>query len=277
MGNRLGIIAGSGELPTFIISEAQRSGYTCVVAALVGEAEASLQERTKILEWFDIDDVKQLISFFKKAGVSQAVFAGKFDQRIMYKKETWGEESLLIQERARTKTPGDLVAAVIGYMAKQGVEIINPLVFLGSTFCPEGILTDTKPTIEVEEDIAFGWKLARQAADLDIGQTVVVKDKAVVAVEGMEGTDEVIKRGGKLAGKGTVVIKVARTQQDLRIDLPAIGLNTVNSLIGAGSQALCFEADRMPFLHKDKAIALADANTISIIAKKFNDQAKFDG
>jgi len=277
MGNQLGIIAGSGELPSFILGEALKSGYACAVAALRGEAEASIQDKSSVFEWFDIDDVGKVVSFFKKAGINQAVFAGKVDQRILYKRESWGKESLSIQDSAETKTPGDLVKAVIGYMAKQGVEIINPLLFLHSSFCPEGILTKTKPTFEVEEDIAFGWKLAKQTADLDIGQTLIVKDKTVVAVEGMEGTDEAIRRGRTLAGKGTVVIKVTRTQQDLRVDLPAIGLKTVNSLVEAGSQALCFEAERMPFLHKEEAIALADANTISIVAKKFPDQVKFDG
>lgn len=277
MGNQLGIIAGSGEFPSFILEEAQKFGYTCVVAAIKGEADASLQEKAHLLEWFNIDDVKGLISFFKTAGLNQAVFSGKVDPRVLYKKRTWEEESLNIWDKAGTKRPSDLVEAIIGYMATAGIDVISPLPFLRSSLCQEGILTTTQTSLEVEEDIAFGWKLARQAADLDIGQTVIIKDKAVVAVEGIEGTDEAIQRGGNLAGEGTVVIKIARTQQDFRIDLPAVGLNTVKSLVAAGSRALCFEAEKMPFLSQEKAISLADANKISIIAKTLTEQVKADG
>lgn len=277
MGNQLGIIAGSGEIPSYILDEAQKSGYTCVVAAVKGEADASLQKKVHLLEWFTVDDAKGLISFFKAAGVNQAVFSGKVDPRVLYKRRTWEEESLSIRDKAGTKRPSDLVEAIIGYMAAAGIEVISPLPFLRSSLCQEGILTTTRPSLEVEEDIAFGWKLARQAADLDIGQTVIVKDKAIVAVEGIEGTDEAIQRGGNLAGEGTVVIKVARTKQDFRIDLPAVGLNTVKSLVTAGSRALCFEAEKMPFLNQEEAISLADVNKISIIAKTFTEQGETDG
>ena len=116
-------------------------------------------------------------------------------------------------------------------------------------------------------DIKFGWTVARQIADLDIGQTVIVKEKAIVAVEGMEGTDETIERGGLLAGKGTTVVKVSRTHQDPRVDLPAVGLNTVQSLIDAKSAALCVEANRVAFFQREEAIALAKSNNIVILAK----------
>ena len=112
----------------------------------------------------------------------------------------------------------------------------------------------------------FGWGIARKLADLDIGQTVIVKGKAIVAVEGIEGTDEAIKRAGELAGKGIVVVKVSRSYQDPRIDLPAVGLETVKSLIQAGGQGLGFEARKIPFFQKGEAISLADDHGVSIIA-----------
>jgi hypothetical protein len=118
------------------------------------------------------------------------------------------------------------------------------------------------------EDIEFGWAQAKVVADLDIGQTVVVKDKAIVAVEGMEGTDETIKRAGRLAGEGVVAIKVGRTQQDMRIDVPAVGLETMRSLAIVRAAALSFEAQKVLFFDKEEALALADANRISVIAKE---------
>lgn len=274
MGNQLGLIAGSGEFPSFILDEAQNAGYTCVVAAIKGEADVSLQGKAQILRWFNVDEVRALVSFFKTTGVKQAVFSGKVDPRILYKKRAWKEESLSIRDKAGTNKPSDLVETVIGYLGSAGIKVISPLPFLQSSICREGILTKTKPSPDVEEDIAFGWEIARQAADLDIGQTIIVKDKAVVAVEGMEGTDEAIQRGGSLAGEGTVVIKVARTKQDFRVDLPVIGLNTVKNLIAAKSRAICFEAEKVPFLNQEEAVRMADANTISIIAKTFTEQEK---
>ncbi len=277
MGSQLGIIAGAGEFPSFILEQAQKSGYSCVVAAITGEADASLQEEVDVLEWFNVDEVKRLISFFQTAGVSQAVFAGKIDPRILYKKESWDEESFSLRDKARTKSPADLVEAVIGYLAEAGIEVISPYPFLRSSLCQEGLLTSTKPSLEAEEDIAFGWRIARTLADMDVGQTVIIKDKAVVAVEGIEGTDEAILRGGNLAGEGTVVIKVARTEQDFRVDLPAVGLNTVKSLVAARSRALCFEAEKMPFLNQEEAVSLADAHAIAILAKADSEQAEPNG
>ncbi len=277
MGSQLGIIAGSGEFPSFILEQAQKSGYSCVVAAITGEADASLQEKVDLLEWFNVDEVKRLISFFQTAGVSQAVFTGKVDPRILYKKESWDEESFSIRDKARTKSPIDLVEAVIAYLAAAGIEVISPYPFLRSSLCQEGLLTSTKPPLEVEEDIAFGWRTARTLADMGIGQTVIIKDKAVVAVEGIEGTDEAVLRGGNLAGEGTVVIKVARTQQDFRVDLPVVGLNTVKSLVAARSRALCFEAEKMPFLNQAEAVSLADAHAIAILAKTDSEQGKAGG
>jgi len=269
MGNQLGIIAGSGEFPFLVLKEAQKSGYRCIIAGIKGEAETSLQEKAEVFEWFDVDEISNLIFFFKNSGVREAVFAGKVDHRIIYKKEKLGYNSMRIQQaQCKNRTPAVLLEAVIDLLAKEGFEIKNPMLFLSSSLCEEGVLTKTKPSHAIEEDIDFGWKIAKNIADSDIGQTVIIKDKAVVAIEGMEGTDEAIKRGGQLAGKGTVVVKVTRSTQDFRVDLPAIGLNTMKSLVEAGSKALCFEAQKMPFFQKEKAVSLANVYKISIIAKK---------
>lgn len=263
MGNQLGIIAGSGAFPLLILEEAQNLGYTCLVAAIKGAAERSLQEKAQILEWFDVDEISQVVAFFKKSGVQEVVLSGKIDHRLIYKKKNLSQDFLPLEDR----TPTTLLKAAIEYMAHEGIKIKNPMVFLSSLLCEEGLLTKTEPSAGVEEDIAFGWKIAKSLADLEIGQAVIIKERAVVAVEGMEGTDALIERGGQLAGEGTVVIKVARTRQDFRIDLPAIGLDTVKILIRAGCRALCFEAKKMPFFQKTRAISLADAHKISIIAR----------
>lgn len=268
MENKLGIIAGSGQFPEVVIIEAKKLGYNCVVAAIKDEAEASLMEEEADLQWFRAEDIQDIISFFKASGVRRAVLAGKIDHRIIYNLDNLSLTSFPFLDKKKLRSPAVLLKAIIDYLEQEGLEIKSPMFLLSSLVCKEGILTVTKPSPAVEEDIAFGWKVARQVADLDIGQTVVVKDRAVVAVEGMEGTDKTIKRAGRLAGQGTVVVKVARTQQDARVDLPAVGLKTLEAMAEAGSQALCFEAEIMPFFQKEKAIKLADIHHISIIAKK---------
>lgn len=268
MANQIGIIAGSGEFPFHVLQEAQRSGYKCILAAIKGEAESRLQEKAEAYEWFDVDEVSKMVSYLKKTGVREAVFAGKVDHRLIYRKEISELESLPFDVQSIGRTPSALLGAVIDYMAKEGIEIKDPMLFLSSLVCEEGVLTQTKLSAELEGDVAFGWDMARKLADLDIGQTVILKDKGVVALEGMEGTDEAIRRGGRLAGEGTVVIKVTRTHQDFRIDLPAVGLQTVRSLAETKGKALCFEAQRMPFFQREEAIFFADAHKISIITKK---------
>jgi DUF1009 family protein len=268
MERRIGIIAGSGEFPFLLVAEAQKMGYSCVVAGIKEEAETGLRDGVDIFEWVDVGDVLHLVSFFKKNEVKEAVFAGKVDHRKIFKEGKFNQASRRLLALGKDKSPSSVLKIIIDYLANEGIQIMNPTLFIASSLCQESILTKAKPSPGVEEDIEFGFKIAKNIADLDIGQTVVVKDKAVVAVEGMEGTDEAIKRGGRLAGEETVVVKVSRSFQDARVDLPAVGLRTVKSLVAARSRALCIEAQSIPFFQKEEAVSLADAHKISIVVKK---------
>ncbi len=268
MGNRIGIVAGSGEFPFLIVEEVRKQGLSPVVAGIIGEAGISLKEETDVFEWIDAGNMLGLVSFFKKNGVKEAVFAGKVNPRAVYRKENLDEASQKILAWTQKRVPSALIQTIIEYMKDQGIQIVDPRQFIAHFFCEVGILTATKPSPDVEEDIEFGWKVARSIADLDIGQTAVVKERTIAAVEGIEGTDQAIRRGGQLAGEGTVVVKVSRTFQDPRVDLPAVGLKTIRSLIDAQSRALCFEAQSMPFFQKKESVSLADAHEIAIVARK---------
>lgn len=268
MGTRIGIIAGQGKFPLLALAEARKKGYTCVVAGIKGEADRTLEEKADEFEWIGASQISKLMSFFKKHQVHEAIMAGKVSERLIYKTEDFDETSLRLLAQLKDRSPSVLIRAIIEFLTSQGIEVKDPTFFLSSYFCEEGVLTENKPSTSVLEDIDFGWGIAKLIADLDIGQTVIVKEKAVVAVEGIEGTDEAIKRGGKLAGEGIVVVKVSRSRQDPRIDLPAVGLETLRSLIKAEGVALCFEAQRVPFFQKEKGISLANANKISIVVKK---------
>lgn len=268
MGRRIGIIAGSGEFPFLVLEEARKQGYSPVVAGIQGEAEASLKGKAGTFEWVDVGGLEHLLSYFRNNNVKEAVFAGKVDPRSIYRKEKFDKTSLTVLSRVQERNPEAVIKAIVDFMAEEGVRVLDPSVFIVSFYCEPGLLTETELSPAVEQDVAFGWRIAKKIADLDVGQTVIVKDKTVVAVEGIEGTDEAIKRGGRLAGEGTVVVKVSRTSQDPRVDLPVVGLNTVESLIQSRSRALCLEAQKIPFFQKKEAISLADANQISIVAKK---------
>jgi DUF1009 family protein len=267
MRQRLGVIAGSGEFPFHVCQEARQMGNTCVVAGIKGEAENILEEKAENFAWFGVHEIGNIIAFFKKNQVSEAVFAGKIDHRNIYENEGLRKTLPALLGTGRDWTPTALIQTAITIFSAQGIAIKDPTPFFASALCEKGILTETTPSPKLEEDILFGWDIARRLADLDIGQTVIIKGKAIVAVEGMEGTDEAIKRAGVLAGKGIIVVKVSRSSQDPRIDLPVVGLETVKSLVQAGGLALGFEAQKVPFLQKDEAISLANVHGISLIAK----------
>ncbi len=269
MGERIGLIAGAGESPLLALEEAARQGLDCAVAGIRGEASPDLKTKTAAFEWIGLTELDKLVSFFKGQGVRRAVMAGAIDPRaVLQPKETMDDALFQLIAQVRDKTPTRLIQSLIDYLGAQGITVVDPSFLLQPYFCPAGILSSTPPTPAILEDIEFGWERARRLADEDIGQTLIVKERAVVAVEGMEGTDETLKRAGRLAGEGIVMIKVARTRQDPRIDIPAVGLETMRGLIRVRAAALCFEAGRMPFFQKDESLLLADANGLAVLAKR---------
>jgi len=262
------MIAGSGGFPLEALEEAKRLGYDCVVAGLRGEAVADLELKAPAFGWFGPGEIKKLVSFFQKQDIRDVVMIGKVDPRAIYTRPGLDGAAGQLLAQVRDKTPTSLLKALIEFLAGEGISVKDPTFLIQSHFYPEGVLTDVVPAPDVLGDIDFGWKIAKTVADLDLGQTVVIKDKAVVAVEGMEGTDETIKRGGRLAGKGIVVVKVGRSVQDMRIDVPAAGIETLRNLVRVKAAALCIEAGKVPLFQKDEVIALAKANGIAVIVRK---------
>jgi DUF1009 family protein len=268
MEKRLGLIAGSGESPLQICREAQTLGYTCVVAAIQAAADPLIEADVNDIAWFQATQPGAIVSFFKSLRVEEAVFAGKIDPRLIFRDAAISAlvDGLLQKEQDRKAET--LIQLAIDYFDSQGIRIVDTLPFLKKFLCVPGVLTKNKPSPTMLADMDFAWELTRKLADWDIGQSLVVKNRQVVAVEGLEGTDAAIKRGGELAGEGTVLVKVVRSHQDSRIDLPAVGLKTVEALISAQAAALCFEAERLPFFQQEQAIRAADQNNLAIVARK---------
>jgi DUF1009 family protein len=263
----LGVIAGSGLFPQLVCEAANQRGDRCVVAALDGSEYPFLEQAAQVFRRFKMDDHGSLLAFFSDEGVKEAVLAGKIEHRAVLTPGVLSPEARSLLETLPDLNPATILQALIDYFEANGIRIIQPVEFVKPFLCAPGVLSRAEPGETVLEDIRFGWERARRLADMDIGQTLVVKNRAVVAVEGMEGTDETILRAGRLGGPGTVVIKTGRTEQDWRIDLPAVGLRTIEAANEAGAAALCFEAAFMPFFQRREALEAADEKGLVVIAR----------
>lgn len=272
MGERLGVIAGSGRFARQALALAREQGYDLLVAGVRGEASADLEGAAPAFDWFGLVELEKLVSFFKDGGVDEVVLVGKVDPAALARRG--GDDDPLLAallSRVRDNTPTAILESLIGFLGAHGLAVKDPGFLLAPYFRSPGLLGRVEPEASVSADIAFGWPLARTLADLEIGQTLVVKGRAVVAVEGMEGTDETILRAGRVAGPGCVVVKRARTRQDLRIDVPGVGIDTVRACIGSRAAALAIEAGRVAFFQLAEAAALADANGLALIATEGSD------
>ncbi len=268
MGERIGVIAGAGNFPLLALAEAKKQGYACVVAGLRGQASREIETGAEACGWFSAAELGRLTAFFKEREIRRLLLAGKIDPRSVFSFESPDAAVLALLAKASDRTPSGLIGALIEYLAGQGLAVMDPGVWLAPYFCPPGVLTANAPQENILADIEFGWARVRRLADEDIGQTLVVKDRAVIAVEALEGTDEAIKRAGRLAGKGVVVLKVARTSQDMRIDVPAVGAGTLRSLIRVAAAALCLEAGRVAFFEREESLALAESNRVAVLARQ---------
>ncbi len=266
MGQRIGIIAGSGEFPLLAVAEARRRGLEAVVAAVRGEAEGALAEAVPDAAWFGPGELGGLIGFLKSRGITEVLIAGKVRPGFVLRPGHADSAALRVLDRAGGTSPSRLIGSLIAFFEEQGIRVLDPSPFLGEMFFPPGVLTLTKPAPAAWADIGRGFAVARTLADLDAGQTVVLKDGAVVALEGIEGTDAAILRAGELAGPGTIVVKVARGNQDPRIDLPGAGPRTVRSLVEARAAAFAFEAGKVVLFGKEESVALADEHGIALVA-----------
>lgn len=267
MGRAIGLIAGGGDIPRVVLEGVRARGESAAVAAVKGAADPDLARLAGSFAWVGVGDVGGLVDFFRRAGVTAVYLAGKVDPRAALETASSDPDAPATAPEAGDRRAGPLLRAFIDHLAGQGFEVGDPGPFLERFLCPAGVLGRIAPGPGVLADIAFGWPLARRVADEEIGQTLVVKNGVVVAVEGLEGTDAAVQRGGELAGPGTVVLKAGRRRQDPRVDLPAVGLETVRGLVRARAAALCIEARVVPFLRREEALALADANRLAVIAR----------
>ncbi len=264
----LGLLAGNGRFPFLVAQEARKVGRQVVVVAIKEEADPGLEQVADIFHWAFVGQLKKWISLFKSEGVEEVVMAGLVRHSNMYadfKKFHPDLRALKLFWRLRDRKADTILGAVADELAKDGLKLIPSIQHLTSYLAPVGVMTKRKPTAEESADIQFGFKLAKEMAGLDIGQTVCVKNKAVIAVEAMEGTDRCIRRAGEFARGNFVVVKVAKPKQDLRFDVPVVGLNTLENFQGAGGGILAIEAGKTLMLDQERLVEWADGEKISIV------------
>ncbi len=265
MNEPIGIIAGSGQFPRLVAEDARKAGHSVVICAFQGFTDPGLEELADIYATFYLGQFDKVIDFFRGHGVRKLCMAGAINKpRALDLRPDFRAARILFSLRGK----GDdaLLRAIMADLEKEGFSIIQAASLSSSLMCPEGILTRRRPTAEELAEIEYGWPVAGELGRFDIGQSIVVKDGMVVAVECLEGTDAALRRGSELRGKDCVAIKRFKPKQDDRVDLPSIGLQTVRLLIEHDYRCLVVEAGKTLFFDRDEAIAFADKHQFCIIA-----------
>ena len=265
----LGIIAGNGEFPLVLARSARQQGIARLVAAAFdGETKSEVGNVVDEIEWVKLGQLNKLIEVFTARGVKRVVMAGGITPSNLFKNLRLDWRMTTVALRLKERNAETIFGAIATEMAKDGVELIDPRPFLGDSVPQPGVLTRRALSKEQQDDVEFGLKIAKAVSALDIGQTVVVKKGTVLAVEGFEGTDECIRRGGALAGEdgGAVVVKVSKPNHDFRFDIPCVGKNTIQSCQAGQISVMAMEAGRSLLLGKDRILTAANEAGICLVA-----------
>lgn len=266
--DHIALIAGQGDFPRLVASSARAHGVRVTIIALKTFAKEDLQEWADEIHWLALGQLQKAIDLMHAVGTKHLIMVGRVPHNSIFQYRHFDLRAMKLLGKMANKRADGLLQAVTDEFASEGITVVDSSMFIKSLMPGPGLLNDeTPPSAAVEADIHFGYPLAKAVAGLDIGQTIVVKDRMVVAVEGAEGTDECILRAGELAGPGSVVIKVSKPQQDLRYDIPIIGPDTVNTMTRAGCSALALSAGRSLVFHREevKRMALESGITIKFI------------
>ena len=262
----LGIIAGNGVYPRQLADAARKAGVKKIIAAAFSdETDPALAQHVDLIEWMRVGQLNRLLKFFREQKIHHAIMAGQIAPKNLFDlRPDW--KALLVLAKLKQRNAESIFAAIADELTKVNVDLLPATTFLEDSLAPAGLIAGPKLTRREKEDVAYGWKIAREIACLDIGQTIIVKSGTILAVEAFEGTNDAIKRGGALARKGAVMVKVAKPNQDMRFDVPVIGVETINVAAEATLRVVAVEAHKTLLLERDTIVDLADRSNISIVA-----------
>ena len=263
----LGIIAGNGVYPRLLAKAARKTGVKKIAAAAFsGETDPVLAEHVDLIEWMRVGQLNRLLKFFNQNKVHHAIMAGQIAPKNLFDlRPDW--KALLLLGKLKERNAESIFAAIAEELTRIDVELLPATTFLEDCLVPAGLIAGTKLSRREEEDVDLGWKIAKEIARLDIGQTVIVKNGTVVAVEAFEGTNEAVRRGGALAREAAVMVKVAKPTQDMRFDAPVIGVETIRVAADAKLRVIAVEAGKTLLLELNAIADLATHSKLSIIAR----------
>lgn len=271
MAQKLGIIAGNGRFPFLVLDAAKSLGYDVVVIGIKEEADKDLEgaaaSAKSVLHWVSIGQLGTFLKILEDNQVTRAVMAGQVKHIKIFGGFVPDLTAMSLLGRMKGMNTDALIGAVADLLRERGVELMNSAALLEPLLAAEGVLTERAPSEAEAKDLEFGYSMADAIAGLDIGQTIAVKHKAVVAVEAMEGTDEAIGRAGHLAGSGVTIIKVAKPNQDMRFDVPIVGLATIQAMRVSGATCLSVDAGRTLIFDRDAFFASANEAKIAVVGR----------
>ena len=263
---KLGLIAGNGKFPLLFAAEAKREGYQIIAVAHRGETLEQIAAVIGDVTWIYVGQLGKIIRTFQRAGVSEAVMAGGIRKVKLFGNFRPDLRGTRFLARLKGRDDDALLRGIADELAGEGIKILESTLCLPDLIAREGVLTRRPPSGSQWDDIRLGLATAKEIGRLGIGQTVVVKNRVVVAVEAVEGTDAAIQRGGVLTKSGCVVVKVSKPGQDLRFDVPAIGVDTIKNIREVGGAVLAVEADKTIILEKETVLRDAEASGIAVVA-----------
>jgi UDP-2,3-diacylglucosamine hydrolase len=263
----LGIIAGNGVYPRLLADAARNAGVNRIIAAaFTGETDPVLAQHVDLIEWMRIGQLNRLLKFFSEHKVHYAIMAGQIAPKNLFDLRP-DLKALLLLGKLKERNAESIFAAIADELARAHVELLPATTFLEDSLAAAGLIAGSNLSRREEEDVDFGWQIAKEIARLDIGQTVIVKNRTVVAVEALEGTNDAIRRGGALARGDAVMIKVAKPNQDMRFDVPVIGVETIRVAAEAKLRVVAIESGKTLLLERDLIVDLAARSKISIVAR----------
>jgi hypothetical protein len=276
---KLGLIAGNGKFPFLVLDAARAKGYEVVVAAIREETDPAIEKRGAVaVHWLSLGELSKLIDTFKAAGISEAIMAGQVKHKQIFSaiRPDWKLAKVLLS--LTTRNTDSLIGAVAKVLADEGIHLQSSTSLLEPMMAPAGVLTRRQPSDQEQTNITYGRAVAHHVARFDIGQTVVIAEAACVAIEAMEGTDEAILRAGKLMqslhgeastfSRELTVVKVAKPNQDMRFDVPVVGIHTIETMVAAGASCLALDANKCLMLDRGNVVQAADDAGIAIVAEE---------